>query len=565
MVKKILQNFSKQQKKSFSLIVFLGLLGTLIEIVSLLIVYKLIQTLLKANQKQDILISFVDYNFKFNNYSFLTFLCFSLISIYILKLIFFSYLSHLKFSFVYGLRHKISKKLLGLYMNTEYIFFTKKNSAELLRNIDKDANYFADGVVLNLINIIIEFTILIGILIFLFYVNPFSTLYLLIFLTLIFFLFYFLLRKKIVNLANLRQLKNFEFIKNVNQNIRGIKDIKLFDKIEYFEKLFSKSSELLSNVNTKLMFLYSVTRYTIELIIIMCASLFVIFSIQKGFNLDDVLLTIGVYAAAAFRLLPSANKLIASSQRMISSIPSINVITNEQKEIKEHNIDQDFQINFNKKIVFEKINFSYNNDNSFSLSNISFEINKNEIFIIIGKSGSGKTTLVDILSGLVKPQDGKIFIDGNDYTKKYNLMRKNISYLSQNFFLLDDSILNNITFGSKEIDLNRINQIIKDLELEDFVKDSKDGLNTIVGEDGLQISGGQAQRIGLARCFYSNKDIIILDEATSALDIQTEDFILECIKNFKQNKTIVLITHRENVLKFSDKILILEDGKIKKK
>ena len=564
MIKKILQNFTKQQKKSFSFIVSLGLLGTLIEIASLSIVYKLIQTLLSANQKQDILISFVDYNFYFNNYSFLTFLCFSLISIYILKLIFFSYLNYLQFSFVYGLRHKISKKLLSLYMNTEYIFFTKKNSAELLRNIDKDANYFADGVVLNLINIITEFTILIGIVIFLFYVDPFSTLYLLIFLTLIFFLFYFLLRKKIVNLANLRQLKNFEFIKSVNQNIRGIKDIKLFDKIEYFENLFSKSSQLLSNVSTKLMFLYSVTRYSIELIIIMCASLFIIFSIQKGFNLDNVLLTIGVYAAAAFRLLPSVNKLIASFQRLTSSIPSVNVITNEQKEIKEDNIDQNFQINFNKNIVFEEINFSYNDDNAFSLSNISFEIKKNEIFTIIGKSGSGKTTLVDILSGLLKPQNGKIFIDGNDYTKKYNLIRKNISYLSQKFFLLDDSILNNITFGSKEIDLNKINQIIKDLELETLVKESKDGLNTIVGEDGLQISGGQAQRIGLARCFYSNRDIIILDEATSALDIQTEDFILKSIKNFKQNKTIILITHRENVLKFSDKILILEDGKTKK-
>jgi ATP-binding cassette, subfamily B, bacterial PglK len=564
MIKKILENFTKKQKKSFSLIVALALLGTLIEVVSLSIVYKLIQTLLSVNEKQNILISFLNYNFQFDNYFFLTFLCFSLIGIFILKLIFFSYLSYLQFSFVYGLRHKISKNLLSLYMKTEYIFFTKKNSAELLRNIDKDVNYFADGVVLNLINIITEFVILIGIVIFLFYVDPFSTLYLIIFLTFIFFLFYFLLRKKIVNLANLRQLKNFEFIKSINQNIRGIKDIKLFDKIEYFVNLFSKSSQLLSNVSTKLMFLYSVTRYSVELIIIICATLFIILSIQKGLDLDNMLLTIGLYAAAAFRLIPSLNKLLASFQRMTSSIPSINVITHEQREIKEDNIDQDLQINFNKNIVFKEINFSYNDDNDFSLSNISFEIKKNEIFTIIGKSGSGKTTLVDILSGLLKPQNGKIFIDGHDYTKKYNLIRKNISYLSQNFFLLDDSILNNITFGSKEVDLNRINQIIKDLELETLVKESKDGLNTIVGEDGLQVSGGQAQRIGLARCFYSNRDIIILDEATSALDIQTENIILESIKNFKQNKTIILITHRENVLKFSDKILILEDGKTKK-
>lgn len=563
MIKKILHNFTKKQKKRFSLIVAFALLGTLIEVASLSIVYKLIQALLSVNEKNKILISFLNYNFQFDNYLFLTFLCISLIGIFILKLIFFSYLSYLQFSFVYGLRHKISKKLVSLYMNTEYIFFTRKNSAELLRNIDKDANYFADGVVLNLINIITELVILIGIVIFLFYIDPFSTLFLTIFLTFIFLLFYFLLRKKIVNLANLRQIKNFEFIKSINQNIRGIKDIKLFGKIEYFINLFSKSSKLLSNVSTKLMFLYSVTRYSVELIIIICATSFIILSIQKGLDLDNVLLTIGVYTAAAFRLIPSLNKLLASFQRMTSSIPSINVITNEQREIKEDNLDQKLKINFDKNIIFEKINFSYNDNNDFSLSNISFEIKKNEIFTIIGKSGSGKTTLVDILSGLLKPQSGKIFIDGEDYTNKYNIIRKNISYLSQNFFMLDDSILNNITFGSKEVDLYKIDQIIKDLELENLVNESKDGLNTIVGEDGVQISGGQAQRIGLARCFYSNRDIIILDEVTSALDIQTENFILNSIKKFKQNKTIIFITHRENVLKFSDEILILEDGNIK--
>lgn len=563
MIKKILHNFTIKQKKRFSLIVAFALLGTLIEVASLSIVYKLIQALLSVNEKHNILISFFNYNFQFDNYFFLTFLCISLIGIFILKLIFFSYLSYLQFNFVYGLRHKISKKLISLYMNTEYIFFTRKNSAELLRNIDKDANYFADGVVLNLINIITELVILIGIVIFLFYIDPFSTLFLTIFLTFIFLLFYFLLRKRIVNLANLRQLKNFEFIKSINQNIRGIKDIKLFGKIEYFINLFSKSSKLLSNVSTKLMFLYSVTRYSVELIIIICATLFIILSIQKGLDLDNVLLTIGVYTAAAFRLIPSLNKLLASFQRMTSSIPSINVITHEQREIKEDNLDQKLKINFDKNIIFENINFSYNDDNDFSLSNISFEIKKNEIFTIIGKSGSGKTTLVDILSGLLKPQSGKIFIDGEDYTDKYNIIRKNLSYLSQNFFMLDDSILNNITFGSKEVDFSKIDQIIKDLELENLVKESKDGLNTIVGEDGVQISGGQAQRIGLARCFYSNRDIIILDEVTSALDVQTENFILNSIKKFKQNKTIIFITHRENVLKFSDEILILEDGNIK--
>ena len=214
--------------------------------------------------------------------------------------------------------------------------------------------------------------------------------------------------------------------------------------------------------------------------------------------------------------------------------------------------------------MFKDISFSYLSSRDFSLKKINFEINKFETLAIIGKSGSGKSTLVDIISGLIEPSSGEIQIDQKVSTNEYFKIRQNVSYLSQNFFLIDDTILNNIVFDDSEnnVNLKRVNELIIKLELEDLIRNSKNGIYSYVGEGGVQLSGGQSQRIALARCFYSNKDIIILDEATSALDINTENSILNLIKSIKLNKTIILVSHRKNVLEFADKVLMLDDGKV---
>ena len=378
-----------------------------------------------------------------------------------------------------------------------------------------------------------------------------------------FLLFFLIFKKKIYNYGKLKQNISADFLTNILQSINGFKDIKIFKKEDFFLGKFTISSKDLANISTKQIFLYSLSRYSIELILILAISIFIFYSIRESTNLDSIFLTIGIYAAAAFRIIPSLNKIIGSTQRMISSKPSIDLIYKELKNNSILNYNQNNDVlNFNKSIEFENISFSYPSSHQKILKDINFGIKRNEITAIIGESGCGKSTLVDIISGLIKPNSGNILIDSEKINNNYDQISANVSYLSQDFFLLNDTILNNILFGSdeKNVDYTRLNEILSDLQIKDFISQSPEGLNKIVGEGGVELSGGQGQRIALARCFYADRDIVILDEATSALDVVTENSILKLIKKMKKNKAIIVVSHRENVMEFADKIIKLNNS-----
>ena len=411
MIKKIFDLFNSARKKKFLLIIFLVLIGTLIEILALANIYKLIEVLIGGSD-QTSQIKIFQKIIAFENMSLISFLTLTLISIFLIKFIFFTFLNHFQFQFIYNFRHSISKKLLSKYLNSKYLFIISKNSSELVRNVDKEAAIFADGVLLNLISIITEVVILSGILFFLIIVNFKSTIFILFILISLFIVFFFLFRKRIYDYGKTKQIIFADFLKNILQALRGIKDIKIYNKENFFEKVFSISSEKLSVVSTKLMFIYSLTRYSIELIVVLSAGVFILYSLSLNTNIDDILVSIGLYAAAAFRIIPSLNKIIGSAQRLVSSKPSINLIYDQLTNIEpEKKIENKNTILFNEKILFKDISFSYLSRRDFSLKKINFEINKFETLAIIGKSGSGKSTLVDIISGLIEPSSGEIQID----------------------------------------------------------------------------------------------------------------------------------------------------------
>ncbi len=555
-----LLDFKRQQFLIF--IIFLILIGTVIEIAALANIYKLIEILIDQN-KEIFDISIISKEYSFEKVLLIKILTISLVTIYILKFFFFNLLNYLQFNFVYNYRHYISKRLISKYMQLNYLDFIKNKHSEMIRNIDKEASISADGVLLNIISIVTEVVVLSGILLFLLFVQLKSTLTIILLLSFLFFLFFFIFKKKIYNYGKAKQKILAEFLKNILESINGYKDIKIYNKEKYFIEKFSTSSKKFANISTKQVFLYSLSRYSIELILILIISIFVFYSINTNKDLDSIFLTIGIYAAAAFRVIPSLNKIIGSTQRIESSKPSINLIYNELKNNFPKTIDNKKSFKFTKSIKFENISFNYPASSEKILKNINLEIKKNEIIAIVGKSGCGKSTLVDIISGLIKPVSGNIFVDSKKIIDEFNQISSNISYLSQRFFLLNDTILNNILFGSDDKNVNHklINEILLEFKLGNFIKSSPLGLNKIIGESGVELSGGQGQRIALARCFYADRDIVILDEATSALDVATENSILNLIKKMKKNKAIIIVSHRENVLEFADKIIKL-DGQI---
>ena len=261
-----------------------------------------------------------------------------------------------------------------------------------------------------------------------------------------------------------------------------------------------------------------------------------------------------------FRILPSLSRIINSLQSITFGNNSLNTVHKSLEELKLVNPTKYLDINFKDKVSLKNLSFRYNNDNNI-FDNINLEIYKGELVGLIGPSGSGKSTLVDIISGLLKPIDGKIIID-NKILGKYEKIK--CGYVSQNVFLIDDTIQKNIAFGENEgeIDTNRINQAVRESQLEEFVKKLPNGLNTIVGERGTKISGGQKQRIGIARALYSDASLLIFDESSNALDSKTEKEFLNTILEMKKRKTIIFISHKNIFIEHFDKIYKIKNNSI---
>ena len=286
-----------------------------------------------------------------------------------------------------------------------------------------------------------------------------------------------------------------------------------------------------------------------------------------GFDPKSSLELIGLFALAAFRILPSTSKILVALQQMKFHKPSVNLLTEEfklQNKIEDNKDKfQNYEFKFTKEIMVNNLSFNYERSKKNVLEKISINIKKNEIIGIVGKSGSGKSTFLDLLVGLLKPSNGSIKVDNIDISDGYESWQKKIGYISQNVHILDDTLKNNILFGSDLVSEKKIFEVLKIVQLDNFVQSLPDGINTVLGEMGSQISGGQSQRLSIARCLYRDPEILIFDEATSALDIDTENEILKIFKEKFSNKTIIMVSHRENTMKICNKFYYLDDGYLK--
>jgi ABC-type multidrug transport system fused ATPase/permease subunit len=303
------------------------------------------------------------------------------------------------------------------------------------------------------------------------------------------------------------------------------------------------------------------------LIAISCFVFLILISIYFLNSLNNLLPNLALFAAAAFKLIPSLNRLIISSQNIKYGQTALNNIINdiETNTFSNEKINNQLkQIEFLEKINICNISYFYDNK-KIILDNINFEIKKGETIGIIGQSGSGKTTFVDILSGLIPPTSGRITSDNIDIQKNIRNWQDQIGYIQQNTYLMNDSIKNNIAFGLNNLEINdlHLKNSINISQLDDLVNELPLGIETAIGERGIKLSGGQRQRIGIARAIYKNPKILIFDESTNSLDPETEKKILDNFKKFKDDKTIIIISHNRESLKQCNKIIKIEKGTLK--
>ena len=280
-----------------------------------------------------------------------------------------------------------------------------------------------------------------------------------------------------------------------------------------------------------------------------------------------------LYLVAAIRIIPGANRLVVGIQSVKFNQPVLLLLQEDlsledKKNYQKQNPSnqKEIQLSFEKNIKIEKINFSYNKSRDSVLENLNLEIKKGTFLGFKGKSGAGKSTLIDLIVGVLKPDSGKILVDEKDINFFGVNWQKKIGYVPQNVFLTDDTLKKNICFGIEDenINSNLLQNSIKVSELNDLIDDLPDGINTLVGEKGLQLSGGQRQRIGIARALYHDPEIIIFDESLNSVDLETENKIIHSIKKLKGKKTILLVSHRQSTLDNCEIIYNIENKTVSK-
>ena len=561
-MKKLNRVLNKSQKlKTIVLTIFL-FFGMILEVLSLGILIPIITLLLSSEDNltniplMENLNEFIPF-IKENTvlfFSALILIVFSFKSIYLI------YLNYRKNRFISNIVKYVSDKLYKNILSRDYNFHVKRNSAETIRNLQSDIHFFTIYLE-SYISLIIEIGLAVSVLVFLIIVEPFGSIITFLFLIITSGIYFRIIRKRVADYGEKRQEVDFKKNKTIIESLNGIKDIKILNIGGTFLKKFNEITKEFAIINTNYTTISQFPRYMLELISIYGIFILMFVLIFQNQDSNYIITTLGIFVAGIFRLIPNVNKIIVSLQNLKYSLPSLNSI------ILELNSNVIINNNYSKRknkltssIILNNISFNYD-DKENILKNLNLEIKKGEVIGISGESGSGKSTLADILMGIQKPTTGQILVDG----KNINQNPINIGYVPQKVFFIDGNIKQNIGFGISDslIKMSKVNKCIEISQLTKFINSLDKGVYTEIGENGLMISGGQQQRIGIARAFYRDPEVLVLDESTSALDDKTQDEFLNFLKTLKGKITMILISHQLKKVNFCDKKYKVEKGNLK--
>jgi ATP-binding cassette, subfamily B, bacterial PglK len=469
----------------------------------------------------------------------------------------------------------LGNRLFSYYMNESWLFHSQRNSSDLVNKISVETTRVTGSIILQLMFLNAKVTLVLFLSVSIFILDPKIALSGVAIFSFAYLFIYRLVKKQLELNGNMHTQGNRARFQLMSEGFGGIKEILLLGRQNFFKKRFFIASEDFFYAWGNSQVLSSVPKYFMELVSFSAAVLLVMyFLVSNQGNLEIILPIVSIYALAGFKLLPAFQQIYFSISTIQANIASYENIKSDLKSSAVHYSDYNYEddasvssesISFSKAITLSNISFSYPETSQSLISNLSIEFPKNQVIGLVGPSGSGKSTIIDILMGLVEPDAGELVVDSS----ALNLLQKralqnSIGFVSQSIYLADSSIKENIAFGiPPDLIVNTdITRALKLANLEDVIQSLPNGVDTFVGERGVQLSGGQRQRIGIARALYNDPEILVFDEATSSLDGLTEKNIMKAIDSFAGQKTIILIAHRLSTVTNCNLIYYMENGKI---
>ena len=466
---------------------------------------------------------------------------------------------------------EIADRLYAYYMQEDWQFHASGSSAQLTKQVSTEAMRVTNGIVQPLMQmnakVVLATLISVSILIY----NPIIAITGLFIFALAYFLLYKLVRKKLVSNGQVISQVSTERFRLMNEGFGGIKDVLLLNRSQDFVKRFEESGKVFARALGLNSGISQVPRYFMELIAFgtMIGLVLLLIKLHEG-NLGTVLPILAVYALAAFKLLPALQQIYSSIAQIKGNLAAFEAVKGDlERSVSSHKfITKEalpIRTELKQQITLSDIKFNYPGKSRPAVNGVTMTIPVNSVVGLVGSSGSGKSTLIDLLLGLLMPQSGHIYVDDTCITSENKrAWQDTLGFVPQSIFLSEGTIAENIAFGLPvaDIDLKQVNKALKLASLTELVAQLPDGVNTKVGERGVQLSGGQRQRIGIARALYHEADVLVFDEATSALDGITEKVIMDAIHDFSGQKTIIMIAHRLKTVQKCDIIYLMDQGKI---
>jgi ABC-type multidrug transport system fused ATPase/permease subunit len=483
--------------------------------------------------------------------------------VYVIKNVFLAISVWIQRGFLTRLTARFGSDILKSYVLQPFAFHLKKNSSTLIRNT-QDASVLVAGGIEPLLTLTSEGLIAVSLFLVLVVVEPLGTLLVVGTLVLVTMLFQRFSSKRLSRWGKQRQFEKAKIIQTIQQSLGAVKDVQVLGRENWFIGQHEVHQHNDGRLLRKIITVQSLPRLWLEVMAIGGLTGLVGVMLGSGKDSSEIVPVVGLFAATAFRVLPSINKIVGSKQQLKVSRAAIETLYADLHLPIRVRQDEKMSDLLFIDLVTKDLNFGYEGTEQSVLNDVCVRIKAGEAVGLVGQSGSGKSTLIDSMLGLLEPQSGSVLINGQTIENVKQSWQKAIGYIPQTIFLIDDSLRRNIAIGiaDAEIDEVAVIEALKSAQLEDFVASLPEGLDTVVGERGVRLSGGQRQRIGIARALYHRPSVLVLDEATSSLDTETEHGVMQAVQALQGDKTVIIVAHRLSTVEYCDRLYRLDAGRI---